>query len=188
MPVGVSARRAASLAVAAVAALSVAACGGGGGNGTPDGTATTGNGRGAAMTAYVDCLRKNGVTVTLPSGRPRIRPSGQPYPSGTPRPRPSGSGGFGRFPGGGFPGGFFGKPPGVDDATWQKAQSACASLRPSFGPGNGNRFGASQAYVNCLRDHGVTPGPGMKTTDPKTVKAMAICKILRPSASPSPTA
>lgn len=168
--------RLAGLLIAAASVVPLAACGHSSSTGT---TATTGNARNSAFTAYVDCLRKNGVTITLPSGRVRIRPSGQPFPSGEPRPRPSG----GRFPGGGFPGGgFLQKPPGVDDATWQKAQTACASLRPS---GNPNRPAADQAYLNCLRDHGVTPGPGMNRTDPAVIKAEAICKVLRPSPSPS---
>ena len=66
-----------------------------------------------------------------------------------------------------------------------------AGSRPAgtFVPLRGNpaRRATDQAYLNCLHDHGVTPGPGMNTADPATVKAMAICGVLRPSASPTPS-
>ena len=172
-------RRVAALVAAAATVLPAAACGGGSGSA---GAPIAGGGN-AAFTAYVNCLKQNGVTITLPSGRPRLRPSDAGQPSGIPGPRPSG--GAGRpdgLPGGGL----FRKPAGVDDATWQKAQAACASLRPSFNPGN--RGGANQAYLNCLRDHGVTPGPGMSSAGPATVKAMAICRVLRPAPRPTPSA
>jgi hypothetical protein len=110
-------------------------------------------------------------------------------------PRPDRSAGAGRpsgGPGGGFPGGGFGgfgKPAGVDDATWEKAQTACASLRPSGRPGGGGGRGngADAAYRNCLQDHGVTLGGGLKTTDPATQQALEACKVLQPAASPTPT-
>jgi len=82
-------------------------------------------------------------------------------------------------------GGGFGKPAGVDDATWQKAQEACASLRPSGGPGGGRR---NAAYENCLKENGVTTtGGGSATADPAVRKAMEKCQVLRgrPSAAPS---
>jgi NAD(P)-dependent dehydrogenase (short-subunit alcohol dehydrogenase family) len=59
---------------------------------------------------YVECLNKNGVTIAMPSGGARNRPSGGfpggGMPSGMPRPSGSGFPGGG-FPGGGFPGGGF---------------------------------------------------------------------------------
>ncbi|GAA3350068.1 hypothetical protein GCM10020358_74590 [Amorphoplanes nipponensis] len=121
--------------------------------------------------------------MTLPSGGPRVRPSGGPsgFPSG--RPRPSGSAG----PGGGLPGGGgFGRPAGVDDATWQKAQQACASVLPSGRPGgNGRGAGMSAAYRNCLRDNGVTLDQGGPATDdPAVRKAVETCRPLAPSATP----
>jgi hypothetical protein len=172
-----------------------AACGGGSSSasGNGGGGSTTRDGQNTAFTAYTDCLKKNGVTLTLPSGRPRIGASGRPgaegrpFTSGTPRPRPSGSAGERRFPGGG---GFLQKPAGVDEATWQKAQSACASVLPSFGAGRGGRNnGANQAYFNCLRDHGVQMGQGQRlnSTDPAVKKALDTCKVLRPTATPTPT-
>jgi hypothetical protein len=186
-------RRVAALAVASASVMLAAACGGGGtSSGKPEGAPGNGGGpNNAAFTAYTDCLKKNGVTITMPSGGPRTRPSGGVRPSGNPRPRPSGSAGARQFPGGG--GGFFGKPAGVDDATWQKAQAACASVRPSFGGGQrgggGRNNGASQAYFNCLRDHGVQMGQGQRlsSADPATKKALDACEVLRPTASPAPT-
>ena len=188
--------RAAALVVASAAVMLAAACSGSGSSpDTSDGNQQGGGNN--AFAAYTDCLQKNGVTITMPSGGPRVRPSGG-FPSGQPRPdrspgavRPSGGPGGGGFPGGGFGG--FGKPAGVDDATWQKAQTACASVRPSGGPGGGG-FGrgngggaANAAYRNCLQDHGVTLGGGLSTTDPATQKALAACKVLRPTAIPTPT-
>lgn len=89
-------------------------------------------GPGAGMnSAYRQCLQSNGVT--LPSG-PGARPGGPgggAPPSGGPGGGAPPSGG----PGGGAPGGgpaaVLSKPAGVDDATWKKAQQACASLEPT---------------------------------------------------------
>jgi hypothetical protein len=185
-------RRAAALLVASAAVLLSAACGGGtdnSGGGSGGGNASGGGGN-AAFTAYVDCMNKNGVPMTIPSGGPRIRPSDGTFPSRMPR--PSGSAGTrGGFPGGGFPGGgFFAKPAGVDDATWQKAQSACASLRPSGRPGGRNGGdGRNSAYFNCLREHGVTMTGGQPpSADPALQKALETCKVLQPQASATPSA
>jgi hypothetical protein len=129
------------------------------------------------MQAYTACLSQHGVT--MPSSFPRGN-----RPSGAPSDRPSRGAG-----GGGF--GFGNQPPaGVDAATWQQAQQACASLRPSGGPRNGNN-GASTAYRNCLSDHGVTmsAGPGgLDSNDPKVAAAMKACEPLRPTAAPAPSA
>ncbi|GID91862.1 hypothetical protein ACFQFC_00410 [Amorphoplanes digitatis] len=179
-----SPRRIAGLGLVSVALLFAAtACGGSDDAGTGDG-----GGGNTAFAAYTDCLKENGVTITMPSGGPRTRPSGAPggFPSGMPR--PSGSAGPG---GAGFPGGGgFGRPSGVDDATWEKAQSACASLRPSGGPGNrpggGNRGGMSAAYRTCLSDHGVTlDRSAPATSDPAVAKAVEACRALAPSAPPA---
>ena len=190
-------RRAAAVIVASAAVLLAAACSGGSDSTT--GTAGGGDqGRGnTAFAAYTDCLRKNGVTITMPSGGARVRPSGGPggyggFPSGMPRPdRSAGGGRPSGGPGGGFPGGGFGKPAGVDDATWEKAQTACASLRPSGGPGGGGGRGngANAAYRNCLQQHGVTLGETpLNTADPAVKKAEETCKVLRPTAGATPTA
>jgi hypothetical protein len=185
------------LAVSAALVFSAAACSSS--SDSPTTTTTQGNGQGngqgrnTEFAAYTACLQKNGVTITLPSGGPRTRPSGGAgFPSGLPR--PSGSAGTGQRGGGGFPGGggMFSKPDNVTQDVWDKAQSACASVRPSFGGGNGrgNGGGANAAYRNCLQQHGVTVSSEtpLNTTDPNFAKADAICKVLKPSASATPAA
>ena len=178
----------ASIAVLAGVVALLAACGGKSGTGTGstpgDASATSG------VQAYVACLNRNGVNIQLPSGGPGgfgngTRPSGFPtgFPSGGVR--PSGAAG-GRLGGGGA----FQKPDGVDDATWQKAQQACASVRPTGGPGgaNGQDNGAISAYRNCLSDHGVTASGGvgqLDSTDPKVAAAEQACAALRPTTGPN---
>jgi hypothetical protein len=142
-------------------------------------------------------LNQNGVDIQLPSGGPGGgggRPTGFPtggfptggFPSGAARPSGAPGGGFG---GGG---GFLQKPDGVDDATWQKAQQACASLRPTGGPGGGNGQddGAISAYRNCLSNHGVSASAGigqLNSTDPTVAAAEQACAALRPTAAPIPS-
>lgn len=187
-------RRAAALFVASAAVLFTAACGGGSDNSATSNADNAQNGgtrNNAAFTAYVDCMKTNGVTITLPSGGARTRPSDGAsrgpggYPSGMPRPSGSAGARGGGFPGGGGFG--FTKPAGVDDATWQKAQAACASLRPSFGGGGGRNGGTGMnaAYRNCLKEHGVTTTGKLDPTDPTVKNAMETCKVLQPSAAPS---
>jgi hypothetical protein len=187
-------RTTAALFVAATAVAFTAACGGGSGDSSGNGQGTSGSGGGGgnnAFAAYVQCLQKNGVTITMPSFGARNRPSGAPgegFPRGGMRsgqPRPSGS----RFPGGGFGFGMQ-KPAGVDDATWQKAQTACASLRPTGRPGNGGRGQNNAAFQNCMKDHGVTitEGQRLDPNDAKVKKALETCRVLqqaRPSATPT---
>jgi hypothetical protein len=158
----------------------VAGCGGTNGGGGPAAAASGGAG---GFQAYAECLRQHGVNISVPSGRPSgFRPSDRPSgvrPSGS---RPS------RGPGGGFPGFGGGPPSGVDQATWEAAQQACASVRPSFG-GGGRNNGAFTAYRNCLSDHGISASAGpdqLNTADPKVAAALAACAPLRPSGRPSP--
>ncbi len=158
----------------------VAGCGGTDGGGP----APAGSGAPGGLQAYAECLRQHGVPITVPSGRPSgFRPSDRP--SGV---RPSGPRASRGPGGGGFPG-FGGEPPsGVDQATWDAAQQACASVRPSFG-GGGRNNGAFTAYRNCLSDHGVTASAApdaLNTADPKVAAALAACAPLRPSGRPSP--
>jgi hypothetical protein len=172
--------------VASAAVLLAAACGGSSSSSSGSGTSgNNGGGNAAAFTAYIDCMAKNGVTITMPSFGARPSRSPGDFPSG--QPRPSGSAGARR--GNGFPGGggMFQKPAGVDDATWTKAQAACASVRPTGRGGNGGN-GANAAYRNCLQQHGVTLGGNLNTTDPTVKKAMETCKVLKPTASATPTA
>jgi hypothetical protein len=184
--------RAGALALVAgtVAALA-AACGGGGSSAgahpTPSATGVQ-----AQLSAYVKCLNQNGVPVTLPSGfgvpggggfgsgRPQRSgfPSGRPDRSGFPTSRPTArpSGSFGGFGGGGF----LQKPESVDQSTWDKAVAACAAERPAFGGGGrGGDNGATAAYQNCLRDHGVTGGSS------PSAAALQACEVLKPTGAPS---
>jgi hypothetical protein len=139
---------------------------------------------------YTSCLRDNGVN--LPQGNTTDRPSGRP--SGLPTVRPSGGG----LPGGGRPGGGPGgggngtaAPDGVDQQTWEKAQKACESLRPTTFPGGGggnSGAGGDAAFRNCLTDRGVTVTGSidqLDSTDAKVASALQACGPLRPSARPS---
>ncbi|SDS26791.1 hypothetical protein [Actinoplanes derwentensis] len=206
-------RSVAAVFAVSVALLFTAACSGTDETST-DSNGTTGqNGGGnTAFAAYISCLNENGVTITMPSGGPGggmgnggTRPSGAPdgggaRPSGAPdgngarpsgQPRPSGS--AGQRGGGGFPGGGgFSKPDGVDEATWTKAQEACASVRPSMGAGGGQRGGgngnqggggANAAYENCLKENGVTDTANLDTTDATVKKATETCSVLKPTAT-----
>ncbi|BCJ46713.1 hypothetical protein GCM10010168_37650 [Actinoplanes ianthinogenes] len=181
-------RVAACAAVAFVSVAFTAACGDkDDSSSSATGSAGQDGGGNSAFAAYTECLAKNGVTITMPSGGPGgggMRPSGGARPSGQPRP----SGSFGGRDGGGFPGGGggFPKPDGVDEATWTKAQEACASVRPSFGGrgnGNGGGNGANAAYLNCLKDNGVTDPGTIDQSDATTKKAVETCKVLQPSAA-----
>jgi hypothetical protein len=204
-----------TLLVASAVLLLAAACGGGGDGGPDaagDGGATAGTGQNA-FAAYADCMSKHGVKglptarpsglptarpsgfrtarpsgfpTAGPSGFPTVRPSGFPTvrPSGFPTVRPSGLRGGG-------PRGAFGRPAGVDDATWQRAVDACRSALPSFGPGGQEgRNGPFAAYRNCLNDHGVPASDGLQglnTADPKTAAALKACEVLRPSPTVAPS-
>ena len=139
-------RRLAAGLLTAMAVTSLAACGSNdsasgssSGSGTSNGS-TGGNGRGGQMTAYIQCLAQNGVTITMPSGGPNgggTPPSGAPNGAGMPSGAPNGAGTSSGGPGGGH--GFqLTKPDGVSDATWTKATAACASQLPTGGGNGGN--------------------------------------------------
>jgi hypothetical protein len=179
----------------ALLAAGLAGCGGGKGGVASAATPGASGGVQQELQAYVACLRQHGVTVDIPSGRPtafpsRLRGSGRPTARPSADRSPGAGGGFG----GGF-GGLFGNdgqpPAGVDQATWDAAQQACASVRPSLGAGRGNRDnGAMAAYLNCLHDHGVTSSTGpnrLNTADPAVAAAVQACAPLRPSAAPAPS-
>jgi len=182
------------LGAAAVAGL---AAGCGGSSGTPPANAAANGGNGFA--AYTQCLARNGVV--LPSASARADRTGGVRPSNRPSTRPSGgTGNGGGFGGGGFA--FGNQPPaGVDQATWDKAMQACASVRPSFAAGGNGGANNSElvAYRNCLSEHGVTfPSAGarggggggfagLNTADPKVAAALSACAPLRPSGGPRPT-
>jgi len=180
----------AALALAAVAIFATAC-------GSSDDKAPAAAGA-SGGTDYASCLRDNGVNIPQinPSGRPSggTRPSGFPTARPSGEPGPAGSGGFrGGNPGGG--GGFFGTvaPSGVDQQAWEKAQKACASLRPTAFPGgNGNGGGGRDAaFRNCLTEHGITASTGvdqLDSTDPKVAAALTACAPLRPTARRAPSA
>jgi hypothetical protein len=173
-----------ALAVLALSAVT-AACGGGGGSSATTGTTgpasssttTTGTDRfGAAFAAYRTCLAQHGVK--LPTGG-----FGRP-PSGT-------TGGTPPAGGGAPPSGQGFVPAGVDATTFQKAQQACASKRPSGGFGRGGGFGGGQisssaltAFRGCLQSHGVKLGAQgdfrQAFTDAKGRKAFQTCRVLLP--------
>ncbi|MEU8259452.1 hypothetical protein AB0C02_02335 [Micromonospora sp. NPDC048999] len=192
----------AAVLTAAASAL-LTACGS---DSTPTTAASGGEGNNP-FAAYQDCLRDNGITMPSggpsgfpggrPSGFPAGRPSGFPTdrPSGFPTARPSGfptdrpAGGEGRR----FPG--MGRPEGVDEATWQKAQEACSSLQPTAWPGGrGGRPGGpgapgadsgdgrDMAYRTCLSGRGVDLG-SLDPSDAKTKEALTACAAV----SPAPT-
>lgn len=192
------------IALSAVAVLLVAvgaACGGSSAAKTATTTASAGNGTdfAAAFQAYRACLGRHGVTLSQ-----RTPGSGGPPPSD------AGAGGNGGgLPPGGFGGGGFGGTPqslpkGVTASQYAAAQKACASKLPSGGfPGGGTGGGqAFQAYLSCLRDHGVANSGGASPTtavgasrsqptfnrnDPKFAAANKVCQALLPNRSTTTT-
>jgi len=163
--------------------LLLAACGGGSGSPsaappTSSGATTTvpgsaGSGdaaTSAAAQAYRQCLKDNGVD--LPAGgfgggfggrNGGTGPNGSAAPNdanGQAAP-PTDNGGSRPTPS---------LPPGVDQATFQKALTACASLRPARAAGAGGaggRLGNSAAmapYRQCMQDNGVTLPSGPPST------------------------
>lgn len=143
---------------------------------------------GNALKSYQACMKKQGVTLKLPSGSGRAPGGANGAPSGGFTP-PTGNGngaGGGALPGGG--GGIFGKPKGVSTKTYNAAQKACASKLPSFGAGGASGQNAQdfQAYLSCLSDHGVkvpTGGglAGLDRNDPTFQTANKTCGTLLPS-------
>ena len=181
------ARRAGTVIVAAAFASTLAACGGGSSAKTTSATTaaptttttTNSSARRAAATAYRNCLASHGVN--LPARTPGTGGGGGGAGAG------GGGGGFGGG-GGGFGGGFGGfggtttLPPGVTQAEMNAATAACASLRPSFGGGGANSAAfrtAFTAFINCLKNHGVT---GIGTVDPNNPQA-ALANVDRTSAT-----
>lgn len=188
------------LAVVAALALALAACGGGGSASASSTTTTTTPGRGFRNAAFTSCLKQHGVTLPAGSFGGR-RPNGASGASGA-----SGGGGRQFGGGGGGGGGFFGgggpaiSIPGVSASKVQAAFSACRSTLPSGGRFGGGGFGganpaALQAYLSCLRDHGVTvPTTTSGTTpgrsgsvlravrnSPKFAAANKTCQVLLPT-------
>jgi hypothetical protein len=167
----------------AILALVATACGGGGGSkvsAAPSSTTVVAGRNAAALQAYRDCLSQHGVNVPADFGARRDTAGG---PGGPGR-------GISRT-----------IPPGVDATKFAAARQACRSKLPAgFGQGGGRFRQAFQAYLSCLRDHGVavpalTPtapgGPGQSAAlfrdDPKFASANAICAALLPARGITPT-
>ncbi|MGH6656259.1 MAG: hypothetical protein ACRDVE_13765, partial [Actinocrinis sp.] len=161
-------------------------------------------GGGGADSAYLACLRQNGVTV--PSAFPS-RGQFTARPTDRPTDRPSG------FRGGGG-GGFFGGQ--SQSPQMQAAVQACASVRPTSGFGGGFGFGGGGggtrlvAFQNCMTQQGVTipttrPSTvptarptafpsgaarylgGLNASDPKVAAALKVCSPLLPSPGARPS-
>jgi len=194
------------VAIAAALAIALSACGGAGAASTAGTTAatssaTTGGSNGGrqltgaqqqALQAYRDCMKQNGVDLPAGGGLGRGQGGGGPSSSGS---TPSNTGGTpaasARPP--------QSLPPGVDQATFDKAQAACSSKLPTGGLGQGQARGgaAFQAYLSCLRDNGVPvpttqagvsgPPPSIDRTAPAFAAADAKCRVLLPTPSSTST-
>jgi hypothetical protein len=172
----------------AIGVLAVVAAGCGGGSKAASQTTTTapsGN-RGAALSAFRQCMASHGVTL------PR-RPRSTSTTSGSGAPTSDdGGGGFG---GGGAAARFSQPPPGVDPTKYQAALQACQSLIPS--PQNNAQFqSAFTAYVNCLKSHGIQTGDpsqgvralnGVDRTSAAYQAANQVCRPLLPNRGPGST-
>lgn len=183
----------APLAIAASAVL--ASCGGGGSSKPSSAaagvtTTTTANGRisPAAMQAFLSCLSTHGVAVpTTVAGETTTTFARPPGTDATGQPRR-------RFGGGGGAGALFRYLGSTDPAT-QAAVKTCSGQLP---PGVLQQFQqgqtARQAFVGCMKDHGVTvanaggfggagPGP-TSTTTPAYAAAFKVCSALLPQRGP----
>lgn len=134
----------------------------------------------ATFAAYRECLAQHGVVLPDRGSPPPGMPSGAARSAMPPAAGPSG------LPTGPPPSGAAGMPSGIDASAWAAAQEACADLRPTGGPRSGPGApdaGALQAYLACLKDHGVTASPGaaIPSTEPSASAALATCAPLRPT-------
>lgn len=180
----------------AVGGLLLAGCGGGGtskagASATSSTSTTAANARSAEAQKYRDCLKQHGVDLPNFGGGAGAGRSGNQADgttgSSVPRTRPS-------------------LPPGVDQQTFQAAQQACESLRPTgaFGGQGGARNNpAFRAYVSCLADHGVAVSTTTSTStasgnaqptgrefdrnDPHFAAANQVCMALLPQPSTTTT-
>ena len=175
--------------LAPVLALGLAACGSSGtttSSPTTAASAATGGAGGSDLAAYRTCLSQHGVTLPTGGG---FGPGGGARPTGMPTDMPTGGSPAGSMPGG-MPGGVV--PSGVDATAYQRAQQACASLRPTGGfRGGGATFDSSalQAFTSCMKDHGVTATNGpqdLNRSDPKVAAAWKTCSVLLPAATGQP--
>jgi len=180
-------------------ALALAACGGSSTNSSASASVTGGTGSSGAagggstdVTAYRTCMSKHGVTLPTAGFGGGMRPSGTP--TGTPNGMPGGMAGGGGSAGAGGPGGGAALPSGVDATAFQKAEAACASLRPTGFPGGrpAASIGAAalKAFSSCMKDHGVTATNGLQgldRADSKVAAALRTCSVLLPAVTPTAT-
>lgn len=162
-------------------------------------TTTTGggaNGR-AAQQAWRDCLTQHGLTLPAQAqgGRPPDATgstvAGQdPSVTTTDAQGAPPAGGAGGFGGGALNG-------ILTDPANKAAVDACASLRPTFGGGNGGPGRQlPQAYLSCLSDNGVVvpttvaggPPISIDQTDPAYATASTKCASLLPARGQARTA
>jgi hypothetical protein len=203
------------LSLLAIAVIALCGCGGAGASITAATTgatpstaptssstaaATNGGGRQLtaaqqqAMQAYRDCMKQNGVNLPAGAGFGGRGQGGGPPSSDAVTPSDTGS----TPPSSARPPRTL--PPGVDQATYDKAQAACRSKLPSgtFGGGQRRNSPAYQAYLSCLRDNGVpvpttqtgasSPPPSIDRNAPAFAAADAKCRVLLPTnGSTSPT-
>jgi hypothetical protein len=148
--------------------------------------------RSKALTAYRSCMKAHGVKLpqfTRPAGGGSGGAGGSTNAGASGE---AGGGGTGRSGGGGgrFGGGNFvprNLPKGVTLKKYQAAQKACASKLPAGGFGSGQQNAPQfQAYLSCLRDHGVkVPTTGslrsLNRNDPAFQAANQTCGVLLPS-------
>lgn len=127
-----------------------------------------------ALAKYRSCMKAHGVNLST-NPRPSTPPStGE---NGAPR------GGFDN-PNGSVPANL---PKGVTSKKFQAAQKACASKLPGGSGGFGQQNPAQfQAYLSCLKDHGVTVPTngglrGLDRNDPTFQAANQVCGVLLPS-------
>ncbi len=194
------ARRAGTVLFAVSLATTVAACGGGSSakaasTTTSTTAAPTGGNR---FSAFLTCMSSHGITLPR---RPSVTPGSRPPDTGG---TGTGGGGLGGgFGGGGGFGRFTQPPAGVDPTAYQNAYKACQSSLPTGGFGGGANSAAFRtaftAYVNCLKNHGVTGIGTVDTTNPTaalanvdrtsaTFKAASTaCQALLPQRSPRTT-
>ena len=168
-------------------ALVAAACGGGS-KAASETTTTVPGRRGAALQGFRQCMTSHGVTLPQRSRTSTTTNGSEP-------PQSDSGGGFGGFGFGGFGNRFRQPPPGVDPAKYQAAFQACQSQLPN--PQNNAQFqSAFNAYVGCLKSHGVNVGDpsqgfqalsGIDRNSATFQAAQQVCRPLLPTRGSSST-
>lgn len=192
-PRGSTRGRLTAVVAVALGVVALAGCGAkssaaasGDGPATTDTTAAAGNNQ-----AYRDCLSQHGVSLP-PRGNGGNGNGGNGGNSNGAGGDTNANANAGSGSATGGRGGFAGGPQSTDPA-FQAAQQACQSLRPAANP---QRQQQLDAYLSCLKDHGVTVPDQTATTDPNqprtridqndptVIEANKICGVLRPTGGP----